>query len=375
MKDKRILLLSPEPWGVSFVSKHHYAVELSRGNQVYFMGPPRRGQWLPRLQAIQPGLFLLNRPWLPGVNRLPRLLRYWVHRLLAVAVTLAAGRSFDIIWNFDPYAFQDLSVFGRESLHIYHPVDVHRTLLEVECVRKSDVVFATSDMILARLPKERTPQYQINHGLSKSFLAAASEASTPPPVSARIRVGYVGNLHSQHLDYATLLQIVSANPKIDFHFIGPAGISNLTLEATRQEGLRQLQELPNTIFHGQLSPEAVGRTIQDFDLFLMCYRGEMMPAEMANPHKVLEYLSTGKVIVSNYVDQYKQHQHFIRMVERQEDLPALFKEVILNLDHYNSEEWSRARREFALDNTYQRQIERIDAILATLKKSVPQIAR
>ncbi len=38
---KTILLISPESWGKSFVSKHHYAVELAKkGNIVYFLNPP-----------------------------------------------------------------------------------------------------------------------------------------------------------------------------------------------------------------------------------------------------------------------------------------------------------------------------------------------
>jgi len=39
--DKTILIISPQPWGIMFVAKHHYARELaSQGNRVYFINPP-----------------------------------------------------------------------------------------------------------------------------------------------------------------------------------------------------------------------------------------------------------------------------------------------------------------------------------------------
>ena len=39
MKNKIILLISPEAWGKSFVSKHHYASYLSKNNTVCFLNP------------------------------------------------------------------------------------------------------------------------------------------------------------------------------------------------------------------------------------------------------------------------------------------------------------------------------------------------
>jgi hypothetical protein len=36
-KNKTILIISPERWGNVFLSKHHYAAELSKNNTVYFL--------------------------------------------------------------------------------------------------------------------------------------------------------------------------------------------------------------------------------------------------------------------------------------------------------------------------------------------------
>ena len=43
LKDKSILIVSPEPWAHLFVSKHHYAVHLAqRGNKVFFPKSSRK---------------------------------------------------------------------------------------------------------------------------------------------------------------------------------------------------------------------------------------------------------------------------------------------------------------------------------------------
>ena len=39
LKNKTILIISPERWGTNFVSKHHYALELAKNNNVYFLNP------------------------------------------------------------------------------------------------------------------------------------------------------------------------------------------------------------------------------------------------------------------------------------------------------------------------------------------------
>ncbi len=45
-------------------------------------------------------------------------------------------------------------------------------------------------------------------------------------------------------------------------------------------------------------------------------------------------------------------------------LPHIFQKVISNLDYYNSPELQRKRKEYALDNTYEKQIQRIEKIIS-----------
>ena len=50
---KKAIVVSPQSWGKMFISKHHYAVELSKlGYEVFFVNPPKENKLggLPRIK-------------------------------------------------------------------------------------------------------------------------------------------------------------------------------------------------------------------------------------------------------------------------------------------------------------------------------------
>jgi hypothetical protein len=76
---------------------------------------------------------------------------------------------------------------------------------------------------------------------------------------------------------------------------------------------------------------------------------------------VLEYLSTGKVVVSNHLSFY-QDKELLEMAPfgKNHELPKLVQHVAENLHYYNSLENQQARKQWALDHTYERHIQRIE---------------
>lgn len=358
IKDKTIWILSPEAWGSSFVSKHHYASLLAeKGNRVYFINPPS-AQWQITALSAQLHIVDYSLGMYRGLNRLPGFLRNLLNRRLLKKLKAHLKETPDIIWSFDPFRFQNLKDF-QAAYRIYHPVDVHQTALEQAVVDSADVVFSTAHKILERFDAEgTTPMHFINHGLAQHFVA-------PPPELAfevdenRINVGYVGNLNYQYLDKDTLLQIVKRHPNIQFYFIGPFEKSNLS-DAVNASFIQLLQQLPNTAVLGPKPSAELPAYLQKMDLFLMCYTGDQHPAQMANPHKILEYLSTGKPVVSHYIDEYKSKPDLVRMAEHNEALPQLFEETVKDLEVLNVPHLQAARKKYALDNTYEKQLQRIE---------------
>jgi hypothetical protein len=108
-------------------------------------------------------------------------------------------------------------------------------------------------------------------------------------------------------------------------------------------------------------------------VFFLVYIPKSGESDRSNSHKLLEYLSTGKVVVANLFDVYKTTKELIIMPEDNDDakIPALFHKVISNLEYYNSPELQQKRKAFALDNTYEKQIERIEKIISDNAKKNP----
>lgn len=361
LRGKSIFILSPEAWGKSFVSKHHYASLLAqKGNRVYFVNPPAE-QWGKR--KLAPNLWVLDYStgWRKGVQRWPNFLRKWANAGLIRRLYQLAEAEADIIWSFDPFRFQDLRQFGATH-RIYHPVDPHICPLEQAVINSAQVLFASSHKIIARFEASGpTPMHFINHGLAQHFLVASPNIDFLPRPE-RLKVGYVGNLNYPFLDEQALLSIVKQQKEVDFYFIGPYKKGNLS-GTERKSLIAQLMELDNCFLLGPKPSAELPAYLDHFDLFLMSYEGDKNPAAMANPHKILEYLSRGKAVVSHFIDEYKERKDWVYMVEDNADLPAKFAWALAHLTEINSEQLQAERKAYAQANSYLAQLHRIDAYL------------
>jgi glycosyltransferase involved in cell wall biosynthesis len=367
--NKTILIISPESWGTSFVSKHHYATILAeRGNKVYFLNPPSQKS---EITTINEQLKIIDYQLvMRGINRMPTFLRNLLNgRQIAKIKRQFIPEDIDIVWSFDPFRFQKLTSWGAKTA-IYHPVDIHKTNLDLPTAASADIIFSTAALILEKFAKTlpNTPQFKINHGLAAHFIAPDIV-----PVSFsdnfKLRVGYVGNLNYPYLDKNTLLNVIKANPNIGFYFIGPHEKSNLSASDTNNtDFISQLQNLPNTVLLGAKPSKELPNYLAAFDLFLMTYTADQHRAELANPHKILEYLSTGKIVVSHYIDEYGDKNHLVAMAQTNADIPALFDKTVAQLLLLNSPTLREMRKDYARENTYQAQVVRIEQHLDALKK-------
>jgi hypothetical protein len=110
----------------------------------------------------------------------------------------------------------------------------------------------------------------------------------------------------------------------------------------------------------------LARELNAMDILLICYDIKKDQSRGTNYHKVMEYLSTGKVIVSNNITTYKDQPMLVRMpAERNSNrlLPQLFKETVLQLDTFNSPEYAEKRISFARENAYGTQIKEIERLI------------
>jgi glycosyltransferase involved in cell wall biosynthesis len=370
LENQTVLLIAPQPWNHIHLSKHHYAVELARrGNTVYYLDPPdvtvSRGV---RIDPVEhhPGIRVVRyRPAFPFVLRFHArpffdlLMRRQIHAILS-----AIGQPIDVVWSFEFNLFSDLRAFGAKFV-IFHPVDPLSHRRQIDVARSADVVFSVSEEILASFRETGVPAWFINHGLSDPFAAIARN----PPQSEHdsdgvVRVGYAGNLTRPPLNRAVLRRMILENAAVEFHFWGPsevAGDIRGDMLTETAEFIQFLRDTPTVRLHGSVAPAELALQMQAMDCFVLAYSLHPDESDRSNSHKILEYLSTGKVVVSSRISTYAHQKDLLRMPGDGDDsgLPALLRETLDRLEEFNAPALQEERRRFALDHTYPRQLERI----------------
>ena len=370
-ENRTVLIISPQPWDHLLISKHHYALELAeRGNRVFFLEPPdpRASAPVQVREAPQNPLvrIISYRPAFPFAIRFHARPIYdrmilWQIRSLKAAIS----RPIDVVWSFDFNLFSNLKAFGPK-LSIFHPVDPLSQQHQINVARSADAVFSVSEKILANFRHMNVPRWFINHGLSRPFEGIARNPTVDTGNARQPAAGYAGNLMRRPVNRPVLRAMVESNPGVAFHFWGT---SEGTVEADA-ESIRFvdfLRSAQNVILHGAVTPEELATQLQAMDCMVLAYSENPRESDRSNSHKILEYLSTGKVVVSSRISTYEKEPELLRMPDSDDDsgLPALLQDTIARLPEFNSERVQSLRRTFALDNTYAKQLDRIESRLET----------
>ncbi|MBS1596780.1 MAG: hypothetical protein JST75_01040 [Bacteroidetes bacterium] len=372
LQNKTILIISPQAWGKMFVSKHHYAIELAKnGNSVYFLNPPdpiASQKILIEPSGIHENLFLIHQrlsfPYnikFHFISLFHALMRPHIKQVIK-----RIGKPLDIVWSFDLgnlYPF----IFFQKGKKIFHPVDEPLNEAAIESACGAEYIFSVTNEILDKYKKFPAKKYLINHGLASQFML---RVNTSQPAGNPVRVGMSGNLLRPDIDREILLNIVRENPEIIFECWGSYQTNQSNIgggeDVATKKFISDLQAQKNIVLHGAIPSAELATAIHRMDAFLVCYDVKKDQSGGTNYHKIMEYLSTGKIIISNNVTTYKDHPELIQMVEERDDnvkLPDLFKTVIHRLDYFNDAARQQQRIAFADDNTYQKQIERIAQLI------------
>ncbi len=347
---KKILIISPESWSHIPVSKHHYSRELARnGNQVFFLNPPSAQQSIQE-DSISRGVWVVDYVAIRGVNRLPSFLRNLINRHQIRLLKKRCQTSFDVVWSFDAFRFHNLQLFDAK-IKLYHVVDVQNSPLEMELASSADMIISVSQKILERFCFVNKVMQKINHGVGPHFFEEQESIQLPV---APMQVGYVGNLDNWCIDIPTLLEIVDTHPSVHFTFIGPYKDDSVLADA--------LLKKSNCSLMGRVHTEKLPILFQQFHFFMMIYRGDEADVN-SNHHKILEYLTTGKPIVMNYTDEYKDKRDLVIMSDQNHQLPLLFQQVCTNFKFYTTDDLVSKRKAFTFSNSYKQHLVTIDQLM------------
>lgn len=358
-EDKKIFIISPQTWSSNKISKHHYAEGLSSsGAKVFFVNPIKHGfRWDTEMNNINENLnvITIHVPFPKVVRFKLRFLFDYIVRLRFKNILKKIGIP-DILWNFDNGIYFRYEDLFRHSFRIFHPVDMLLMPSNLDFDSKYDIVFSVSSEILKKINHKR--KYFINHGLHKGMVDYYKNKNSSASKKKCENVTYMGNISIPFLNREAILNLIHRNPQIEFRMIG-----ELDLKCAFQ---KKLNNLKNVVFYGRLSGTDLYKVLKGADLLLICYKKHSF-YNADNSHKILEYLSTGNPIISSPLSVYKNHSDIISFIDFENDnYVELFKKMVENYAALNTPEKRQKRIALALNNTYQKQIERIEEIIHTI---------
>ncbi|MDN5205662.1 glycosyltransferase [Fulvivirgaceae bacterium BMA10] len=360
LRDKNILLISPEKWSDIRLSKHHYALTLSsRGNKVYFLNPPDNIKF--KIELENKNLFIVDAyPLFKGLRKLPRFLSAFLTTIEFRILERKMRVRFDVIWNFENSRFFNLSQIRQSILKISHIVDLNQNFQFKLASQTCDIAFGVANSIVERHKVFNKHSFKISHGLAEG---AFEEKEVKVDKANGISAAYIGNLSIKYLDWDLLKEIIEQNVNVHFYFIGPLGKSNLSGTDNIPSLVEELMNHDRAHFMGKVPSNKIVSYLKNFDVMLLAYQVDKYPTQLENSHKLMEYMATGKVTVATYTDEYKDKGGLLEMVEDKKNFSKAFHHVVNNLQHYNSIEKQDQRINFAKYNSYSRQLDRIENLI------------
>ena len=367
-KQKRILLVSPEAWGPVRVSKHHYASTLiDQGAKVFFLGPdtPKENEIRIMAEEAEQPVLLFRPPTPRGIRFLPRVARAWLEARQMKQLATAAGGPFDLLWNFDLHRFRSLTNRSNARERILHVMDLREPADLLEPAGLADLVIVVSPTMAEGLEKWQQRVLQLGHG----WMPRKRGTIKLPPFSSGIKIAYLGNLAMRAIDWNSIIEIATSFPEVELHLIGPlhGAFGDKTTIAPGIE--MQLRSLPNINLAGPVPYDQVPDWLEAMDILLIAYDLESVGLKATSSHKLLEYLASGKVVLSSYLDDHWNLAKLVVMVRPGESVVPYVEELLRNLSAHNAPELQNLRKAYAAGNSYEEKVTQVAKRLAALRAS------
>ena len=369
LKDKNILIISPNFWGDVRLSKHHYALELAKlGAKVYFLNPPSR-EIKTMLITTSGNITVIDfKIYIPGRLKkiFPKFFYMYMNSIVKkISQILRDDIYMTLDFSNDLTFSENKENYFKAKYNIFFPVDNPSKNYCKKSKNISDYYFSVSNQILNLIEKGDVNYYIIGHSLSNQFLGKKYIPTKYSYSNSNYNFCYVGNFLMNNIDYYSLLKIVKFNEHVNFHFVGPHDTAdrnnNLGVQKLNTNYVNELKSMKNTIFHGIKTGEELKSLCRPFDGMLVCYfEIGKNPNACFNSHKILEYLSMGKVVISNYFEDYKDlNGKYIFMPNKNhssEDYLNNFNETLNNIKYHNKEECQTKRAKYVRNKSYRKAI-------------------
>jgi uncharacterized SAM-binding protein YcdF (DUF218 family)/glycosyltransferase involved in cell wall biosynthesis len=269
-----------------------------------------------------------------------------------------------IVWIFLPSGFSlDLMDRLDKKATIYYCLDNFKKIsnftkkakkTEVDLIKKSDVVFVTSEELYKYCSLYTKDLYKFPFTVNmRKFDKEILDKKKPPEDIKNIKkpiIGFSGGVRGI-IDIEMIKYAAGSNPDCSFVFVGPL-----------QSSVQSLKKFKNIHFLGQKKHDELPLYINYFDIAMIPYILNEF-TRCIYPAKLNEYLALGKPVISTQLPELSgisdNVEDIVFTVRDKNDFSAKLKEIL------NKENADKARKriEFAASRDWNSHIEQMSRII------------
>ncbi len=332
-----IVFLSHQRWNTHTTAVQNTTLRLARDNRVLFFEPPDSIAWvrsepaarealtwiLNPIERKSENLYIYHTPplFLPGQAR-----SRWISRSIIATFKLMIrhgcrrlGIQRPIFWVFQ-FNMSPIVRALRPRCTVYECAeewDAYETdpqvkqyirEMDADLCRTADVVIVPSRALLEKKQPLNPFTHLVPWGVDTALYAQARSAETPTPADLRDLprpiIGLVGMLDGRRLHTQMLREVALRHPDWSIVLVGRC-MPNLDRSP--------LDPLPNVHFMGFRPVEEVPAYCKAFDVCMIPYMVNEFTRSIM-PLKIIEYLATGKPVISTPLPAALECREILRIV-------------------------------------------------------------
>jgi glycosyltransferase involved in cell wall biosynthesis len=336
LENQNILIVSNEPWGDVWYSKHNWAYELSKKNRVVFINPPK--PWVFKnlfSTKISTSNYSLTLTILNYTNRFPFTRFEFLSNIneLLISQTIKKWLKNNVVsdyifWTFDPYRFSSPKQF-QPKLTIYFRVDKYINDREKTLLKNTDKLVVVSKELLNDI-EFNGAILELSHGISEEEFINDNTIEYEKDF-----ILYIGNI-DHRLDVDLIDKMLVEFPEEIFLFIGKIG--DVKNDLFHEIFLKNKHK--NLILHGAEYFKTLKNYIAQAKVCIAPMFLEVNGNNI-NHHKLLQYLALGRpVLAPQFIDyqnntlvySYKNHEEGVKQLNKilnEEENQFIIKERII----------------------------------------------
>jgi beta-glucosidase/6-phospho-beta-glucosidase/beta-galactosidase/glycosyltransferase involved in cell wall biosynthesis len=238
---------------------------------------------------------------------------------------------------------------------------------EARLIANADIVFTGGYELWLRKRQQHPNVHFFGCGVEFDHFSKAMSPDTPIPPDidfmARPILGWFGVV-DERVDYAMVGEMARMRPDWSFAMVGPVVKVDPNL----------LPHAPNLFWLGGRDYQVLPNYCKAFDLCMMPFAINAA-TEYINPTKALEYLATGRPVISTPVkDVVRQYQDTVSVVKTAEQFVAEAQRLLEQRDQARMDRGIEKARQSSWENTVKRMQELIrEAIVPQERRSAQKI--